>query len=352
MQRVHRCLLNHGGFAFVLLLFWTPATEQLRWLSLARVGSLASMDSPSDACDNSTGLVGRQVKLCKRNLDVMDSVRRGAAVAIEECQYQFRSRLWNCSNVDAVRLSGTRESAFVHAISAAGVAHAVTRSCSMGELNKCGCDANVKGTTPEGYHWSGCSDNIAFGSAFSKNFVDSRERTKKRSVKSSRGLVNLHNNQAGRKAIEYNMEVACKCHGVSGSCEIKTCWRAMPSFRQVGAVLKEKFDGATEVAIRKRATRRRLEPVNPRFKFHADTDLVYLDPSPDFCRSDLAGIGPAGRQCNRTSRSTDGCEIMCCGRGFRTQRTQRRERCKCKFHWCCEVRCQECVKFEEISTCQ
>ena len=95
---------------------------------------------------------------------------------------------------------GTRESAFVHAISAAGVAHAVTRACSLGELDKCGCDANVKGKTPEGYHWSGCSDNIAFGSAFSKKFVDSREKSKdNKGVKSSRGLVNLHNNQAGRK---------------------------------------------------------------------------------------------------------------------------------------------------------
>ena len=46
--------------------------------------------------------------------------------------------------------------------------------------------------------WSGCSDNIAYGSGLSKRFVDSREW---RGVKKNRkkSLMNLHNNEAGRK---------------------------------------------------------------------------------------------------------------------------------------------------------
>jgi len=164
---------------------------------------------------------------------------------------------------------GTREAAFVYAISAASVAFAVTRACSSGELEKCGCDHNVHGVSPEGrslfslshthththtktqrkqkdqliqyiwmqcnlkvnnarfkifilfkkkgqtdvissilimpsylhvligFQWSGCSDNIAYGVAFSQSFVDVRERSKGQS--SSRALMNLHNNEAGRK---------------------------------------------------------------------------------------------------------------------------------------------------------
>jgi len=43
------------------------------------------------------------------------------------------------------------------------------------------------------------------------------------------------------------MKVQCKCHGVSGSCEVKTCWRSVPAFREVGNILKDKYNGATEV---------------------------------------------------------------------------------------------------------
>ena len=43
------------------------------------------------------------------------------------------------------------------------------------------------------------------------------------------------------------MKVQCKCHGVSGSCEVKTCWRSIPAFREVGDILKDKYNGATEV---------------------------------------------------------------------------------------------------------
>lgn len=50
--------------------------------------------------------------------------------------------------------SGTREMAFVHAISSAGVAHALTRACSSGELENCGCDRSLRGMSPEGFQVS------------------------------------------------------------------------------------------------------------------------------------------------------------------------------------------------------
>ena len=49
---------------------------------------------------------------------------------------------------------GTREMAFVHAISSAGVAHALTRACSSGELENCGCDRSLRGSSPEGFEVS------------------------------------------------------------------------------------------------------------------------------------------------------------------------------------------------------
>lgn len=52
--------------------------------------------------------------------------------------------------------------------------------------------------------------------------------------------------------LSMNMTDDCwsgKCHGVSGSCEFKTCWRGTPSFKEIGHVLKSKFETATEVKV-------------------------------------------------------------------------------------------------------
>nr|CDI40110.1 WNT4 protein [Glomeris marginata] len=353
-------------WALVIAGLPVPATLALRWLALSKMNSVVASVGTEDICRHLTGLVGRQVRICQRNVQVMHSVSAAAQSTIHECQFQFRSRRWNCSTLEDNRIfgegptAGTREAAFVHALSSAAVAHAVTRSCSQGQLDKCGCDRNVRSSSGDSFQWSGCSDNVDYGTAFSKVFVDARDR--RASQTNPRSMMNMHNNEVGRKMLKEHMRIECKCHGVSGSCELKTCWRAMPTFRQVGEVLKEKFDGATEVERRTSATSPGssrgfsggyLVPLNTGFKPHTDTDLVYLNSSPDFCERDerQGSPGTHGRTCNKTSKGTDGCDLLCCGRGHRTKDRTLKERCRCKFYWCCTVQCKQCERQIEVHSC-
>lgn len=147
------------------------------------------------------------------------------------------------------------------------------------------------------------------------------------------------------------MQLVCKCHGVSGSCSVKVCWRKMRTFREIGSKLKEKFDGASRVQMHQR--KRKLKPMNKLQKRPTKRDLVYLEDSPDYCDYDPASgsLGTSGRQCNRTSRGMDGCDLMCCGRGYYTLVETFKEDCDCKFFWCCRVECKQCNIVTEMHYC-
>lgn len=73
--------------------------------ALAKMSSISAKQLP-EMCQELIGLAKRQQKICRRNVEVMDSVRYGAHMAIDECQFQFRNRRWNCSTVDPVKVFG------------------------------------------------------------------------------------------------------------------------------------------------------------------------------------------------------------------------------------------------------
>jgi len=313
-------------------------------------------------CQQVQGLSSGQTKLCQLYQDHMASVSRGAQMGIHECQWQFRTRRWNCSTVDdssvfgAVMNIASREAAFTHSVSAAGVVHAVSRACREGELSSCGCSRRSR---PKNLHrdwlWGGCGDDTDYGYRFAQGFIDVREREKNHPRHSrglARTLMNLHNNAAGRKAVFGHVKVACKCHGVSGSCSLKTCWNQLPSFRETGDRMKTKYDSASEVRFNKQGTR--LVQSNRRYNKPTKEDLIYLDPSPDYCGEDqeTGSLGTTGRFCNMSSAGMDGCNLMCCGRGYNTYKAVITERCHCKFHWCCYVKCKSCKREVDVFTCK
>lgn len=59
-------------------------------------------------------------------------------------------------------------------------------------------------------------------------------RLKSTASMKARTLMNLHNNEVGRRAVIKRSRVTCKCHGVSGSCSLITCWQQLTSIREIG----------------------------------------------------------------------------------------------------------------------
>ncbi|XP_075923092.1 protein Wnt-5b-like [Petromyzon marinus] len=313
-------------------------------------------------CAQLSGLSPGQRKLCQLYQDHMVHIAEGARAALRECQHQFRTRRWNCSAVDGSsgvfgRLMhiGSRETAFMYAVSAAGVVHAVSRACREGDLATCGCSRAARPRALQrDWLWGGCGDNTEYGYRFAKEFVDAREREQSHprgSAGHARALMNMHNNEAGRRWVYNQAEVACKCHGVSGSCSLRTCWLQLADFRAVGERLKDRYDGATAMRLGRRS---RLELLNGRLNPPTADDLVHLDASPDFCtRNESTGsLGTVGRACNKTSAGMDGCELMCCGRGYDQFKSALVERCHCKFHWCCYVKCKRCTHMVDQFICK
>ncbi|XP_033885773.1 protein Wnt-8b-like [Acipenser ruthenus] len=293
----------------------------------------------------------------KAYLIYSSSVAAGAQSGIEECKYQFAWDRWNCPE-RALQLSthsglrsANRETAFVHAISSAGVMYTLTRNCSLGDFDNCGCDETRNGQLGgQGWLWGGCSDNVGFGEAISKQFVDALE-----TGQDARAAMNLHNNEAGRKAVKGTMKRTCKCHGVSGSCTTQTCWLQLPEFREVGNYLKEKYHKALKVDLFKGAGNSAASrgAIAETFSTISKKELVHLEDSPDYCLENktLGLQGTEGRECVKKGKNLSkwekrSCKRLCgeCGLAVEERKADMVSSCNCKFHWCCAVKCEQCRK--------
>lgn len=139
---------------------------------------------------------------------------------------------------------------------------------------------------------------------------------------------------------------------MSGSCTVQTCWYKLPSFREIGAILKDKFDGASKVIASNDG--RSFTPEISSIKLPSSDDLVYSEESPNFCEPDVTtgSLGTHGRECNITSKGVDGCDLLCCGRGASAEHMKVKVACNCRFNWCCEVTCDECPQPKKIYRCK
>ncbi|KAK3724946.1 hypothetical protein QZH41_017158 [Actinostola sp. cb2023] len=330
-------------------------------------------------CSNLDGLTKAQILICQENAEQMTSVGLGAKVAIAECQFQFQYRRWNCSIperdkgslFERITKQDTREAALTYAISSAGVVWALARACAEGNLSSCSCSRERRPKDlKKDFQWGGCGDNFEYGEKFSKKFMDAGEKdytakadtSSMRMERYARTLMNYHNNDVGRLITMEMSLIECKCHGVSGSCSLKTCWRQLSEFREIGNRLHDKYDAAILVALRRLNGKSTLLPKKIKRSYSkrqalahpTKSDLVYLKLSPNFCYANpkLGALGTQGRKCIKDAPGTDGCDLLCCDKGFVSKIETVKKRCRCKFYWCCTVRCKVCSKNVTIHTCK
>ncbi|NP_999832.1 Wnt8 protein [Strongylocentrotus purpuratus] len=315
----------------------------------------------------------------KRHITYIDSVSAGIQNAVKECQFQFKWDKWNCPEVSVFTNTQANVRCVHSSHRVCGVMYSLTKNCSQGAFDDCGCDKRRNGNSGgEGWTWGGCSDNVRFGERMASDIMDDAE-----SSQGAISVMTLHNNEAGRKAVKQTLQRTCKCHGVSGSCSLQTCWNHVANFRVIGDEIKRKYFQAVRVDF----VRGKLIDGNSaedRFPqavvsaSHNRRDLVFLDQSPDYCRANLTiGVtGTAGRECmvredvtevsssssltkDSTSPSSfrwvkQSCSRLCrsCGMVIRKTQVIITSSCNCNFVWCCQVKCDTCRRTVTRRTCQ
>ncbi|KAL7055132.1 hypothetical protein AAHC03_024497 [Spirometra sp. Aus1] len=184
------------------------------------------------------------------NLELLEAAVTSVRAAVAECRYQFRNERWNCSQAAEtdnnalfgnVLMKGIPETAFVYSLISAGLVRGVAEAC-LNNIRNCPCNNRGRKETEAGWQWEGCDHNIHYGRRFTRNLLDQMENGFH-----IRFLMNLHNYRVGRRVVSQNMQRYCRCHGTSGSCTMKTCYRQTPTMRTIGNKLKLMYQEASQV---------------------------------------------------------------------------------------------------------
>lgn len=288
-------------------------------------------------------------------------VKAGGHRGLQECQRQFKNEIWNCTLdqnkpvykelpifVKTTLPYANKETAFIHAISTAAIIYEIINQCRLNKIPGCGCADVKKQREGNGdWQWGGCSDNIRFGEKETRHFINRLE-----TGLDARTAFNLHNNEVGRKVVRLSLKRECKCHGVTGSCNLKTCWRQLTPLDVIASKLKLKYRNAVRVVS---VDNKLQEKVRSKLTSRMDKKLVYLEESPDYCKPNkiTGSPGMLGRTCSSEDVTTNRCKTLCQSCELKPVTVQRSKTfdCRCHFLWCCSIKCELCTRKYSETTC-
>ncbi|XP_030383852.1 protein Wnt-4 [Scaptodrosophila lebanonensis] len=292
----------------------------------------------------------RQNHQCRKENGLPGTLAEARRLATTHCEDQFRYDRWNCS----IETRGKRnifkklykETAFVHALTAAALTHSVARACAEGRMTKCVCGTRKQNRVDQDFQWGGCNDNLKHGKRVTRSFLELRGGENDEMTE-----ILQHDSEVGIEAVSTLMKDKCKCHGVSGSCSLKTCWKKLADFNATATLLRQKYNQAIRKAPNQRTMRqapssRMKKPKQRRKKQQQSqyTTLYYLETSPTYCSV------TKDRQCLHP----DNCANLCCGRGYTTRVFKQVEKCRCRFNngRCCQLICDYCQRYEDKYYCK
>jgi len=154
------------------------------------------------------------------------------------------------------------------------------------------------------------------------------------------------------------METFCKCHGITGSCQMRTCWQQLADFRVIGDHLKRKYKRIKPIKDLQNKLFYSNKVTHPKINRISKHDLVYSEDSPNYCETDnsIGYLGTLGRECLKLEKSANrssltkfertSCRRLCknCGHKIGQYVIQEEYDCECEFKWCCAVDCKRCTR--------
>lgn len=133
-----------------------------------------------------------------------------------------------------------REQAFVKALITASFIYTFARNCSS--LESCNCDID--------FYLSGCSH------------INRNDKKHNKFSRDPETFANFHNIRAGEivsyafisylinpknlnfQALKNSLRKLCRCHGVSGSCALQTCWQSISDFSAITSEVRKMYDNS------------------------------------------------------------------------------------------------------------
>lgn len=390
------CLLAAVFSALVVSAVVNGRVSSLWWnLGVTDCGLRRGNNCPTCAQFLNNTLTEGQAEKCYADSAPIEAIASGSRSAIIECQAQFADKQWNCSTFFSHLLFGkfvaedsTRETGVLQAYFAAGAVKGIASACHDQKIRDCVCslDGPVESTDAEGnIIYRDCSEDSTYSIDYVLNFIfpgltvsiaterynvnfqivknkdgsisTSIERTAiaamdqptaepEPSEPYTRILNDVHNTVVGLKAINQTSQ-ECACHGLSGTCSIQTCYTKIKEVSEIGSDLSTKYSGAVKVIKQENSTK--LVSAYPNRDNPSESDLVYVNESPNFCNPDPSKgvLGTKDRLCTPNGEGSDSCQSLCCNHGFYTK-TFRVPKESCQFVWCCRIECSP-DGFDEIT---